>query len=139
MKHISVKRSGEIMQEIWRDIKGYEGMYQVSNLGRVKSLERQVQMKRYIKTLPEKIMKLTLNKRGYLYIALCKNGRYQRYRVHRLVATTFIPNPHNKPQVNHIDRNVLNNSVDNLEWCTNEENMKHASATGFRKGKKNVN
>lgn len=127
------------MQEIWKDVRGYEGLYQVSNLGRVKSLERQVKLRQYTKNLPEKNMKLTLNKRGYLYVHLCKNGKYQGYRVHRLVAMAFIPNPHNKPQVNHIDRNVLNNSVDNLEWCTNAENMKHASATGFRKVKKNAN
>lgn len=121
------------MKEIWKDIKGYEGLYQVSNLGNVKSLAKIIHMKKYDKKTEDKILKLDLNKRGYLYIALCKNAKYKKFRVNRLVAETFIPNPKNLPQVNHIDRNVLNNNVNNLEWCTNIENMKHARLTGFRK------
>ena len=121
--------------EVWKDIKGYEGIYQVSNFGRVKSVARKIKLKQYIKETTEKIMKLDLNKRGYLYVHLCKNGKYKAYRVHRLVADAFVENPEHKDQVNHIDRNVLNNKSSNLEWCTNAENMKHAKDTGFRRGK----
>ena len=119
--------------EVWKDIKGYEGLYQVSNLGRVKSLARKIKLKQYIKDTPEMVMKLDLNRRGYLYVHLCKNGKYKAYRVHRLVADAFVENPEHKEQVNHIDRNVLNNKSCNLEWCTNAENMEHAKKTGFRR------
>lgn len=118
--------------EVWKDIKGYEGLYQVSNFGRVKSVARKIQLKQYAKETTETIMKLDLNKRGYLYVHLCKNSKYKSYRVHRLVAEAFVENPEHKDQVNHIDRNVLNNKSSNLEWCTNVENMKHAKETGFR-------
>lgn len=121
------------MNEEWKDIKGYEGLYQISNFGRVKSLARTIKYRQYTKETDEKIMKLILNKRGYLYAHLCKNGKYKWYRVHRLVAEAFVDNPYHKEQVNHIDRNVLNNKSTNLEWCTNEENMKHAKETGFRR------
>jgi hypothetical protein len=101
-------------------------------------LARKIKLRQYTKIVEEKILKPSLNKRGYLYIWLCKNAKYKGFRIHRIVAKTFIPNPENKPQVNHIDRNVLNNCVDNLEWCTNSENMNHAKTTGFRKGEKHA-
>ena len=90
--------------EEWRDIKGYEGLYQVSNLGRVRS-ER-------------KILKGTPDKDGYLRVALCKNGTRKYFGIHRLVATAFIYNTNNYPCVNHKDENKTNNRAKNLEWCT---------------------
>jgi hypothetical protein len=114
------------MNEIWKDIKGYEGLYQISNLGRVKSLSRMVKYKQYSKETTEKIMKLSLNKRGYLYVGLCKNGSYERFRVHRLVALHFVPNPKEYSEVNHKDRIKTNNEVENLEWCSGKENVNHS-------------
>lgn len=116
------------MIEIWKDIKGYEGLYQVSNLGRVKSLENRSNHKNQL------IMKQSIV-RGYKQITLCKNKVQKMYKVHRLVAETFIPNPNNKNQVNHIDGNKRNNCYYNLEWCTASENMKHAFKTGLKKQK----
>lgn len=110
------------MQEIWKDIKGYEGLYQISNLGNVKSFPR-----KGTHTIKERIIKFTKSNKGYC-IAVLKNNYVQKaLSVHRLVAQAFIPNPDNLPQVNHIDGNKLNNCVDNLEWCTNKQNRKHAS------------
>ena len=106
------------MEEIWKDIKDYEGHYQVSNLGRVKS----------IKFGKEIILKQHINiKGGYYYVCLLKNGKHKNYYVHRLVAEAFIPNSYNLPQVNHRDENKLNNNVDNLEWCTNEYNHNYGT------------
>lgn len=112
------------MEELWKDIKGYEGLYQVSNLGNVKSLERLVynQHNNYIK--PERILKPRRKEDGYLQVYLYNNGKKQAY-VHRLVAESFIPNTDNKAQVNHIDFNKENNIVENLEWVTAVENLRH--------------
>ena len=100
------------MDEIWCDIDGYEGLYQISNKGRVKSLYKG----------SERILKLWDNGRGYLRVYLTKENTSKYIRVHRLVARAFIPNPENKPQVNHKDENKLNNCVENLEWSTAKEN-----------------
>ena len=103
--------------EIWRTIKGYESQYQVSDQGRVKSL----------KFGKERILKPLRNTFGYLFVFLCKNGEKKEYKVHRLVAKTFIPNPDNLPQVNHKDEDKDNNSVQNLEWCDSKYNNNYGT------------
>lgn len=119
--------------EIWKDIKGYEGLYQVSNLGRVKSLGRFHKFPNGgIYEIKPRILKNATETSGYLFVALY-NGYRKQYKIHRLVAEAFIPNPNNLPQVNHKDLNKQNNRVDNLEWCTASENIKHAFKHGVRK------
>ena len=115
--------------EIWKDIEGYEGAYQVSNLGNVRSLN-------YNNTGKVKNLKKQVTKRGRYVVGLSINGKSKTLSVSRLVAHAFIPNPNNNPQINHIDYNPKNNNVNNLEWCTNEENQAHAWGTGKRKSNK---
>lgn len=125
------------MKEVWKDIYfiengiiyDYRGLYQVSNLGRFKSLSKTIS--RYngraccVNHIPEKM--LTPNVRnGYLRITLYKNDKRKIFSAHKIVALIFLPNPENKPEVNHIDGKKDNNCVDNLEWVTRKENMKHA-------------
>ena len=116
-----------ILTEEWRDIEGYEGLYQVSNLGRVKSLARVV-MRSDGKpnTVNEKILKDGITK-GYCAVVLCKDRKKKMYKVHRLVAMAFLSNPHNLPEVNHKDENKKNNRVDNLEWCTSLYNNNYGT------------
>lgn len=117
------------MEEIWKDIDGYEGLYQVSNIGRVRSLTRN---RRGRNNAPNPIQGRILKQHicfGYCYISLCKNRKYKGFRVHRLVATAFIPNPDNLPQVNHKDENKTNNCVDNLEWCDGKYNVNYGTGT----------
>lgn len=110
-------------KEVWKDIKDYEGLYQVSNMGRVKSLERTVRNGRgYYKTVSEKIKKGKDNGHGYLQVSLCKDGRKKWYRINRLVAQAFLPNPNNLPIINHKDEDKYNNHMDNLEWCSHSYN-----------------
>lgn len=112
------------MKEIWKDIEGYEGLYQVSNLGNIKSCYS----RRY---KSEPIMKLVTHHTGYLVVTLCKNGKRRQCRVHTLVAKAFIPNPNNYPIVNHIDGNKANNHSLNLEWTTYKANTNHAISIGL--------
>lgn len=117
------------MEEIWKDIKGYEGLYQVSNLGRVKSLPRLMWNGKGYFMSKEKILKSgTVN--GYKQVTLCKNNEQEPFLVHRLVAEAFIPNPNNLPQVNHIIDDFehrSDNRVENLEWCTAEYNSNYGT------------
>ena len=114
--------------EIWKDIQGYEGYYQISNMGRVKSLN-------YNKTGKERIMKLDKVKGGYLQLYLYKDGKRKHYLVHRLVAQVFLENPDNLPEVNHKDEDKQNNCVDNLEWCSSSYNNSY-NDKGKKIGKK---
>lgn len=119
--------------EIWKDIVGYEGLYQVSNLGNVMSLEKYIGNKKgAIQYRPPKVLKQYKNKFGYMRVYLTKNSIKKMYAVHRLVAIAFIDNPENKPCVNHIDNNRENNHLDNLEWCTYKENNNWAKKQGRR-------
>ena len=114
--------------EIWKEIKGHSN-YEVSNLGRVRSKDKYITTKKGWKFFCKgRILKPWFA--SYLTVQLTNN---ERHTVHRLVAEAFIPNPHNKPEVNHIDGNKLNNNVDNLEWNTRSENNKHAVKLGLRK------
>lgn len=120
-------------KEIWKDIPGYEGNYQVSNLGRIKSVDKVKHVKdpksnrEYDRHFPECIKTVSVDNKGYLFVNLKINSKNTRYRVHRLVAQVFIPNPENLPQVNHIDEDKTNNCVDNLEWCTPMYNNLHGT------------
>jgi hypothetical protein len=116
----------DIVLETWRDVVGYEGYYQVSNTGKVKSISRNIwNGKGYIKS-SGKLLKQGTNQKGYPIVYLSKNSKSKTITVHRLVAKAFIENPSDKPQVNHIDGNKKNNNVSNLEWCSNQENQLHA-------------
>lgn len=117
-----------IKEEIWRDIEGYEGLYQVSDKGRVRSLK-------YGK---EHILKPERTHNGYLRVNLCKNEKQKHFLVHRLVALTFITNPNNLPDVNHKDENKENNRVENLEWCDCKYNINYGTRTQ-RIAEKNTN
>lgn len=117
--------------EIWKDIKGWENLYQVSNIGRIKSLRDTVYSHRTKSTVRvdrEKILKPYTDSKGYLLVDLRKNGKRYTRKVHRIVADVFIPNPENLPQVNHKDENKKNNSVNNLEWCNNKYNATYGTA-----------
>lgn len=117
----------ELKFEIWRNITGYEGLYQISTLGRVKSFHND----------GERILKLQISS-GYYRVNLNKNGSNKNFRVHILVAKAFIPNPENKPVVNHKDLNTMNCRVDNLEWSTYSENTKHAWDNGATTSQRGV-
>ena len=106
------------MKEIFKDIEGYKGLYQVSNLGNVKSL-------RFGK---EKVLKPVKDGKKYLFVGLYKQGKHKMCKVHRLVAQTFIPNSQNLPQINHKDEDKTNNQVNNLEWCDCQYNIDYSQS-----------
>ena len=117
---------------IWKPIPGWEDYYEVSDEGNVKSLERIVTFgKGGEKLKKESILKARINSNGYPAINLCKNGKCKQIENHRLVALTFIDNPHNKPSVNHINGIKTDNRVENLEWATWSEQQRHARAMGL--------
>lgn len=117
----------------FKEIAEYEGLYKVSDSGYVLSAPQALNRCGGIFLRGEKILKPTVNQ-GRAFVLLYKNGKAKRCSIHRLVAKAFIPNPDNKPEVNHIDGNPLNNHVSNLEWATRIENQRHAYATGLNKG-----
>ena len=104
------------MMEEWKAIPGYEGLYEVSNMGNVRNVRRNT------------LLRLSKDCYGYIQVSLYKNGRRTGLRVHRLVAEAFIPNPDNLPQVNHKDEDKSNNRVDNLEWCDSKYNLNYGTA-----------
>lgn len=118
------------MTETWRDVEGYEGMYQVSNMGRVRSMKMGG---------PWREMHLIADKKGYMQVFLYdSHGRPKSHRVHRLVASAFIPNPDDRETVNHKDGDKANNRADNLEWNTYQENNRHAYRAGLNRWPKKV-
>ena len=131
--------------EEWKQIEGYEGMYEVSNLGNIRSLDRIVTATNkngtFNRVLKGRILRNSKTTKGYPQIAFSKNGKLKSVEIHRLVAKAFIPNPDNLIVVNHIDGNIKNNNVTNLEWCTHSYNSKHAYMIGTKKpirGEENV-
>jgi len=130
------------MEEIWKDIDGYIGYYQISNLGNVKSLERIVERNGVVQKRKERIMSKRQNSDGYYIAKLNLNRTSKSIPIHRLVAQAFIPNPLKLPEVNHKDCNRQNNNVNNLEWCSHYDNIKHSAKLGRypkRYGIKNPN
>jgi hypothetical protein len=111
------------MDEIWIDVEGYEGLYQVSNKSRVRS---------FVKNKEGVVLKQTKEGCGYLQIQFNKNGKMKHNKVHRMVAKAFVPNPGNKPFVNHINGIKTDNRIENLEWVTGSENIKHAHREGLK-------
>ena len=116
--------------EIWKEIKGYEGLYEVSSLGKVRSLDRTVLYKNgQIHIHKGKLLVPGVSKLGYMQVCLCRNGEMKHPLIHRLVAETFLPNPENLPQINHKDENPSNNVLENLEWCSVEYNINYGTRT----------
>lgn len=124
------------MEEIWKDVVGYEGLYQVSNLGRIKSLPKY----HFNKTI---ILQPYHNNKGYPVVSLCRNGNTEKKYVHRIVAEAFIPNPENKSEIDHINGDIKDARVSNLRWCTRKENCnfplyrEHSSKEGCWMYKRN--
>ena len=114
------------MEEFWKPIKNYESLYEVSNLGRVKALTKYIKCRAgKLRRIEEKILHPNTDTNGYLSIQLCKDGIHKRFRIHRLVAESFIPNPQNLPCIDHINTNQKDNNVKNLKWVSYSENNKN--------------
>ena len=127
-------------KEIWKDIPGYEGIYQISNNGKIKSIPHVIKANQNggMRVTKEYVKTTYVGWHGYVWVSLCKNGKSKTYSIHRLVALTFIENPNKFPAVNHIDGNKENNCIENLEWCTIHENQMHASKNGLLPKSKKV-
>jgi len=127
------------LKEVWKDINGYGGYYQISNKGRVKSLSRKRLGKPFrngtkgIANVRQRILNPNITKLGYIHYVLQKNAKSLTVKAHRLVAQAFILNPQNKPHINHVDFNKQNNCVHNLEWVTQSENERHTIKNGIKK------
>lgn len=121
------------MKEIWKDIEGYEDLYQINNFGNVKRLKRLQMQKgrKLIEIQTNNILKPNISKGGYSRVWLFKNNIRKEFKLHRLIASHFIPNPENKTQINHKDGNKKNNDIPNLEWCTPSDNVKHSYKLGL--------
>lgn len=133
--------------EIWKAVRDYEGLYEVSNLGRVRSLDRkeEVRLRRgriYVRCVVRGLMRVRFGRSHYPVITLSSRGRRRTFYVHRLVAAAFVPNPKRLPCVNHLDGSRCNNRPENLEWCTHKQNIRHAIRIGHiggAKGEKHPN
>lgn len=119
------------MTEIWKDIQGFEGLYQISNNGRVKSLERLVNNKNGKRIVKEKVLKNQINSKGYYSVVLRKQNKNITKEIHRMVAIAYINNDKNYSYVNHIDGNKKNNKISNLEWCDCQHNIREAYRLGL--------
>ena len=130
------------VEEAYKDIKNYEGLYQISNFGKVRSLKRYVNAPQNggVRQIKERILVPTISSTGYYQVTFGKNGitDKEKYSIHKLVLLYFIPNPYKKRCGNHKDGNKLNNHISNLEWCTYKENMEHAFRTKLCDTKKRV-
>lgn len=126
--------------EIWKEIPNFEGYYEASNKGKIRSMQRSVPNSEKGSRLSKakEIAQNSTTRSNYLYVQLWKHNKVHRMSVHRMVALTFIPNPLSKSEVNHIDGNKINNLVDNLEWVTSSENKRHAFKIGLRKNDAHV-
>ena len=118
--------------EQWRDIEGYEGLYLVSSLGRIKSLDRWVNNGKGKRLQKGEIITPFKNKKGYLRVALSNGFKRIKYSIHRLVAMAFLPNPDNLETVNHINGIVTDNRVENLEWMSNRDNVRYSQAKAVK-------
>jgi hypothetical protein len=132
----------QLSEEVWEDIKGYEGLYRISSFGRIYSCDKEVGCKGGHKTIKKgRVLSPTKNNTYFTLTLVNGKGKRKQMSIHRIVATTFIPNPQNKPQVNHKNGDKHDNRLCNLEWCTYKENIEHAFRTGLRvihnKGKNN--
>lgn len=128
------------IDDVYRQVSGYEGLYEVSNTGKVRSISRKTAGRwGSTKTSPGRVLKGSISNIGYRRVVLCKNGIKKNHSVHRLVAEAFIPNPLNKTTVNHINGDKQDNRVENLEWNTPSEQIQHAKANGLLKPAKGLN
>lgn len=124
--------------EIWKDIEGYEGIYQISSLGRVRSIDRYRKSKdNSLAFVKGKILKGKIDKDGYIEYALCIHNTIKYYRAHRLVAQAFIPNPNSLPLINHINEIKNDNRIENLEWCTTQYNNEYSKSKSILQLDKN--